>query len=84
MSGDDRATRQTPTVRRILAVIEQSRPAAIAGWPAFWARLTDLSEEEATAGLETLVGRGVVRRQALGDRVLYITDPPHAAQPPHP
>lgn len=70
--GYDRA------VRQLLALIERSRPAAIAGWPAFWARLAGLSPEDAAAALEVLAGRGVVRRQALGDRVLYIADPPHA------
>lgn len=65
-------------VERIVAVIERSRPAAIAGWPAFWARLSELREDEAAAALETLAARGIVRRQVLNEGVLYIADPPHA------
>ncbi len=65
-------------VQRILAVIEESRPAAVAGWPAFWARLTGLDREEATAALDALAARGVLRRQELGAKTLYIADPPHA------
>ena len=73
---------QDEAVRRILAVIEESRPAAVAGWPAFWARLAGLDLEEATAALNTLAARGVLRRQGLGDETLYIADPPHAPGKP--
>ena len=80
MSGDDLSVQQPTAVRRLLEVIEQSRPAAIAGWAEFWAGLAGLGVEDARAGLEALTARGVVRRQALGEQVLYISDPPHAAQ----
>ncbi len=84
MNGDDRLAQQTPAVRRLLEVIEQGRPAAIAGWAEFWAGLAGLSVEDVRAGLEALAARGVVRRQALGEQVLYISDPPHASPPPRP
>ncbi len=67
-------------VRRILAVIAESRPAAVAGWPAFWAQLTGLGLGETMAALETLAERSVLRRQALGEQTLYIADPPHASR----
>ncbi len=67
-------------VRRILAVIAESRPAAVAGWPAFWARLTGLGLGETMAALETLAERSVLRLQALGEQTLYIADPPHASR----
>lgn len=69
---------QERAIRRLLAVIEESRPAAVAGWPAFWARLAGLEAGEAAAALETLAERGAVRRQQLEGRTLYIADPPHA------
>ena len=71
-------------VRRLLAVIADSRPAAVAGWPAYWAGLAGLEVGETTMALETLADRGVLRRQALGGRTLYIADPPHASRVPHP
>lgn len=82
MNVDDRLAQQTPAMRRLLEVIAQSRPAAIAGWAEFWAGLAGLSVEDTRVGLEALAARGVVRRQALGEQVLYISDPPHAAPPP--
>ena len=66
--------------RRLAAVIEGSRPAAVAGWASYWARLAGLTVEEARAGLETLAARGDVRRVPLGADTLYVADPPHAAQ----
>lgn len=71
-------------VRRLLAVIADSRPAAVAGWPAYWAELAGLELGETTTALETLADRGVLRRQALGGRILYIADPPHAYRTGHP
>ena len=71
-------------VGRLRAVIEGSRPAAVAGWSAYWADLAGLELGETTAALEALADRGVVRRQALGERTLYIADPPHANRTRHP
>lgn len=68
--------------RRVLALIARSRPAAVAGHAEFWARLAELSAEEAAAALEGLAARGVVRRQALGGRDFYVADPPHAPVTP--
>lgn len=84
MNGD-RDSRPEPgeaVVRRLMAIIAESRPAAVAGWPAYWAGLAGLGIEETTAALETLVDRGLLRRQALGERTLYIADPPHADRTP--
>ena len=67
--------------RRLAVVIEGSRPAAVAGWASYWARLAGLTVEEARAGLEALAARGDVRRVPLGADTLYVADPPHAAQP---
>lgn len=69
------------SARRLLAVIARSRPAAVAGWPEFWARLAGLGLDETIPGLESLAARGLVRRQTLGERTLYIADPPHAPAP---
>ena len=69
-------------IQRIRALVAQSRPAAVAGWPEYWARLTGLPLAEATAALEALVARGELRRQALAGRMMYIADPPHAAMAP--
>ncbi len=66
--------------RRLAVVIEGSRPAAVAGWATYWARLAGLTVEEARAGLEALVARGDVRRVPLGADTLYVADPPHAAR----
>ena len=66
--------------RRLVAVIEGSRPAAVAGWASYWARLAGLTVEEARAGLEALAARGDVRRVSLGADTLYVADPPHAAR----
>lgn len=76
--------RPEESARRLLAVIARSRPAAVAGWPEFWARLAGLSLDETIAGLEALAARGLVRRQTLGERTLYIADPPHAPAPDRP
>ncbi len=70
-------------VRRLMAIIAESRPAAVAGWPAYWAGLAGLELAETTAALETLANRGVLRRQALDERTLYIADPPHADRTPY-
>lgn len=67
-------------VRRLRAVIAASRPAAVAGWPEYWARLADLDITTTRMALEALAGTGEVRRVALADRVLYVADPPHAAR----
>ena len=64
--------------RRLAAVIEGSRPAAVAGWASYWAHLAGLTVEEARAGLEDLAARGSVRRVPLGADTLYVADPPHA------
>ena len=66
--------------RRLAVVIAGSRPAAVAGWASYWARLAGLTVEEARAGLEALAARGDVRRVPLGADTLYVADPPHAAQ----
>jgi hypothetical protein len=73
MSGGGREA-----IERLLAVIAASRPGAVAGWPAYWARLAGLPETEAAAALEGLAARGVVRRVPLAGGVLYVADPPHA------
>ncbi len=77
-----RVDERDEAVRRVLAVIEESRPAAVAGWPAFWARLTGLGLDETTAALDALTARGMLRRQGLGDETLYVADPPHAPGKP--
>lgn len=74
MSGEEEA------IERLLAVIAASRPGAVAGWPAYWARLAGLPEAAAAAALEELVARGVVRRVPLAGGALYVADPPHAPQ----
>ena len=65
---------------RLAAVIEGGRPAAVAGWASYWARLAGLTVEDARAGLEALVARGDVRRVPLGADTLYVADPPHTAR----
>jgi hypothetical protein len=69
---------ESEAIARIIARIERDRPAAIAGPAEFWARITALSLTEATAALETLADRGVVRRQPLGEQRFFVADPPHA------
>ena len=68
---------------RLAAVIEGSRPAAVAGWADYWARLAGLTVAEARAGLEALAARGDVRRVRLDADTLYVADPPHAARAGH-
>lgn len=65
-------------IGRILDRIARDRPAAIAGPAPFWARLIDRPEATTTGALDTLVGRGLLRRQPLGAQTFYIADPPHA------
>ncbi|HEU5329035.1 MAG TPA: hypothetical protein VFU78_13135 [Thermomicrobiales bacterium] len=69
-------------IQRIRALVAQSRPAAVAGWPEYWARLTGLPLAETLDALEALVARGELRRQALAGRTMYIADPPHTAMAP--
>jgi hypothetical protein len=68
---------ESDAVARIIDRIDRDRPAAIAGPAEFWARITGLPLDEATAALETLADRGVVRRQPLGDQQFFVADPPH-------
>lgn len=58
-------------------VIASSRPAAIAGWPEYWARLARLPLDRAERALRQLVVTGEVRAFALDNRVLYVADAPH-------
>lgn len=74
------ATTLDEAVRRLRAVVATSRPAAVAGWPEYWARLAGLDITTTRMALEALAGTGEVRRVALADRVLYVADPPHAAR----
>jgi hypothetical protein len=69
-------------LQRIRELVARSRPAAVAGWPEYWARLTSLTLAETVAALEALVARGELRRQALAGRMMYIADPPHATPTP--
>ena len=69
---------ETRAMALIVERITRDRPAAIAGPAEFWARITDLSVAEATVALECLAERGVVRRQALGEQLFFVADPPHA------
>lgn len=69
---------EAEAIARIVARIEGDRPAAIAGPVAFWARIADLPLTVATAALDALADRGVVRRQPLGEQLFYVADPPHA------
>ena len=71
---------ETRAMARIVEQIARDHPAAIAGPAEFWARITGLSVEEATAALEALAARGVMRRQALGEQRFFVADPPHADQ----
>ncbi len=66
--------------RRIRDRIARDRPAAVAGPPAFWARLIALPEPLTAAALEALADVGELRRQPLGTDLFYIADPPHAPQ----
>ena len=68
-------------IARIADRIVRDRPAAIAGPPHFWARLTGLPMSLTTAALEALAERGELRRQPFGAQTFYIADPPHAAKP---
>lgn len=61
-------------------VIASSRPAAIAGWPEYWARLAQLPLDRTTRALEQLVVTGEVRAVSLDNRVLYVADAPHMAR----
>jgi hypothetical protein len=69
---------ETEAIAKIIGRIEGDRPAAIAGPAEFWARITGLPLGIATAALDALAERGVVRRQALGDQLFFVADPPHA------
>lgn len=76
--------RQTPGPRseaeRLRGVIASSRPAAIAGWPEYWAHLAGLPLDRTVNALEQLVATGEVRAVALEGRVLYVADAPHMAR----
>jgi hypothetical protein len=78
MAAEGARVVEAEAIARIVARIEGDRPAAIAGPAEFWARITELPLAEATAALETLADRGVVRRQPLGDQRFFVADPPHA------
>lgn len=66
--------------QRLRDVIASSRPAAIAGWPEYWARLGGLPLDRTTRALEQLVATGEVRAVALDNRLLYVADAPHMAR----
>ena len=72
------AVSETEAIAKIIGRIEGDRPAAIAGPAEFWARITGLPLGIATAALDALAERGVVRRQPLGDQLFFVADPPHA------
>lgn len=73
----DPADGAVDTVRRC---IEHSRPAAVAGWAEYWARLCDLPLDRTIAALACLVSTGEVRVVMLEGRSLYVADAPHATQ----
>jgi hypothetical protein len=68
----------TEAIAKIIGRIEGDRPAAIAGPAEYWARITGLPLTIATAALDELAERGVVRRQSLGEQLFFVADPPHA------
>lgn len=62
---------------RLRGVIASSRPAAIAGWPEYWAQLARLPLDRAVRALEQLLAAGEVRAVVLDGRLLYVADAPH-------
>lgn len=65
------------SVERLRRLIEATRPAAIAGWADYWARLTGLPVTDTACALELLRHSGEIRAVALEGKTLYVADAPH-------